>query len=1137
MTAILLAVFWFGHEPALVWGLRQGVDRLGAALGVKLDFESVRLHLFVPLEFRNVRFTVTNPPVSRTDVTAASIRVDSTSLWRMLFGDGRFVQSLVVDRLNGIFDFRPEAIIPQPLPEFSPEHDRQIATTILRFLPLDIAVKSSNAIFLAENQSYTVRGVDGTFDELTTGRFDVAEALIEVGSIRQEIHNGTAATAWKNGVMYLSGLRLRDDVVIQDFVANFVNPGGITLDGDFSVFDGSLRLTVEFGTENALPHLDMAIAITNLPLAPIPEVAALDATASGVIRDGRITFRGNPDRIADIELSVRIAADDVRWNDRGWESLVVGANYIGRRLYLPSFELTQAENRISASGEVTIPENLETLPNSRFLVNLSADVRDLSALAALAGSPFEQMAGRLSLHGSLSGENGEIEGYLNGEASGVEYMGLTPASSRVSLVVAGNSLEVRSAELWSGDDRVTARGTIDLRPPHRYSGEITGAVADIGLYAPYAGEAAAGTVFTGAANWQWQGDGAGSSHSGAFRLKLENVMTSLTPTGLTGEFAGTYSPENIYFDTVRLTHGMLELGTRVTIASSGVKISDLALTRRELEILSGEAFVPLNVFALAAGGTLASALDSAKPVYAAFQSGDLSVADLSLMAGQETPVTGRLRVALSASGPLPSLRLSGGITGRDIALAVEDFSVPPTTVDIALDSADGRLVMNGSVAMRGFQPLTLTAGMPFAFEEMEDGGVRLFRTDAPIEARLSFPGASLEMLRPWLPTARHISGTIAGGLNVAGTLAAPKIDGEVNLRGGDIEITTETPRVSAVNGRVVFADSKLTCEFLRGTVGAGPFEITGWADVSNPTEPAIQLSLKGTKVLLARDAGQRLRADLDLSVRGQGSVGEVSGSVRLVDGRVFRRLEVTPLLVPSPEQQAGFEVPTFSGLVPEPYSAWKLNVAVQNGTPFLLMGNLATGEISPELTIGGTLGHPFATGTVFLRNLQAYLPASTLMIPEGRIFFTEQQPFMPIMDVRARAEVSGYNVQMYAYGALRDTNLALRSDPPLSQENLIFLLTTGFVPTGMSGAGLGEAAVGQGGIILLRSLARQLEPLGIDLNDFVNRLTVNVVPPRDSSQTSALVSELRLTDRFSLSTGRDGFGFYNAGVQYTIRLR
>lgn len=1137
VLAIVAIVFWFTHEPVLVWGLRQAVDHFGRRLGVKLEFEQVRLHLFVPIEFRGVRFRVLNPPASRTDVTAELIRLKTTTGWRMLFGDGRVFQDLEVDRLNGTFDFRPEAIIPQPMPELPPDEQRALAAIVLRFLPLQLEVRSSNAVFLAENQSYTVNGVDGTFYETKPGRLSWNYALIEAGTIRQEFDNDTGVTAWKNGAMYVSDFRLRGDVVLRDFVANYVNPGGISLDADIGAYGGTVRLTIEFGAKNDLVYIDAATAIVNVPVEQLSEILAMDGSASGVIRDGRLTFRGNPERVVDAEVSVRLSANDFRWSERGWNSLVVGANYIGRRLYLSTFDLAQAENKISMNGEMAFPENPDDLPSSRFLVNLSADVRDLRQLAALAGPEFEEVAGRLYLHGSLSGEKGEIDGYLNGEASGIEYMGLAPASAKLSVVVNGNSLEVRSGELWSGDDRVSARGSIDLRGPHRYWGEIDGAIQDIGLYAPYAGEWAANNVFTGAADFQWQGDGTESAHSGAFHAKIDNMTTAATPTGLTGEFAGTYSPENIYFSQVRLSHGMLGLDTRVTIAASGLNLSDIQLKRRDVEILSGEAFVPLNVFALAAGGTLATALDLKKPVYANLHSSELSVADLSQMVGQEAAVSGRVRLGLTASGTLPELQLSGSFTARDLSAEVEDFSIPATNIDVDLDSRDGRVVANGEVKMSGFQPMTLTAGMPFAFEETSDGGVRLFKPDAPIEAKLTFPSASVEVFRPWLPKARRMQGTVAGALNVAGTLNAPDIDGEMTVRGGDIEIDVNTPRLTAINGRLTFKDSRLTCESLRGEVGAGPFEITGWAEFSNPAEPQIQLHLKGSKILLARDPGLRLRADMNLDLQGRGSSGELSGSVLLVDGRIFRRLEVTPLLVPNPENTAGFTVPSFAGLVPPPFADWKLNIAVRNGMPFLLIGNLATGEISPELTISGTLGAPFAAGTVNLKDLQAYLPASTLLIPNGRIYFTRERPFMPIMDVRARAEVSGYNVQMYAYGALSQANLALRSDPPLSQEDLIALLTTGIVPAGLTGTGFGEAAVGQGGVILLRSIARQLEPMGIDLNDAVNRLTVNVVPPRDPSQTSALESRLKLTDHFSLTTGRDGFGFYNAGVQYTIKLR
>lgn len=1135
---LLLAIaFWFGHEPALIWGARKAIRELPPKIGLQLEVGGLQLHLFRPIELRDVRFRVTNPKASRTDATAKLIRLDVRSLWAIFFGDGRVFGEAAVVGLAGTFDFRREAVIPQPLKTLSRGEQEQVAAITLRFLPKAVRLADCSATFLADDQSYAVAGLGGRFSEAARGELKVRRILIEAGTIRQEITDGHATTAWKDGALYLSNVPVREEIVIRDFVANFVNLGGVSLDWDLGAYGGTLRGSIVFGSADDELEIDASLAIVNLPVKAIPDLIALPARTDGIIRDARLTFRGNPDRPLDDEISLRLSADDFRWNERGWQSLVAGVNYIGRRLYLSTFELTQADNRISATGDVRIPGQLADLPKTRYVANLSADVRDLKALAALAGPPFDQLGGQLYVHAAVQGEGGRLRGYLNGEASGIHYQTLPAASAQISVVAQDDELQIRYANLWADHDRVEAKGAVGIRAPHNYSGEITGRIEDLGRYTPFGGDAVAQNVFTGAATFDWQGDGSAAAHSGSFHVKLDDVMTSVTPTGLTGEFAATYSPRNIYFKTVRLTHEKLELNSQLTISSSGVNVTGLALRRGSLGLLSGEGFVPLNLFALGAGRPLAQALSTEKPVYANFTSGDLPVADLVKMAGQEADVRGRLRLNLGASGPLPKLKLSGQLTGRDLSARVEDFTLPTTTADVALETADGRLDVKGSVRTPGFQPLSIQAHMPFAYEETADGLVRLFPDNAPVQAKVAFPGTSIEIFRPWVPAARRLQGTLAGNVNVTGTLDAPKFDGEATLTGGDIEISPDVPRVNALSAKVVMTPERITLESLRGEVGAGPFEATGWADLKNPNDPELQFRLKGTKVLLARDPGLRLRANLDLTAQGRGTSGSVTGSVQFVDGLIFRKLEVTPFLVQSPVAGPVFEAPDLSGLVPDPWGQWKLDVSITNGTPFQLVGNLATGQIVPELAARGPLRDPFLEGTVSLKNLQAYLPASTLLIPDGRIYFTAQNPFMPIMDVRARADVSGYNVQMYAYGPLTEQNLALRSDPPLSQENLIFLLTTGLTPAGMSGAGLGEAAAGQGGIILLRSIARQLEPLGVDLNDFVNRLSVRVIPPKDASQESSLAADLRLTDRFSLTTGRDGYGFYNGGVQYTIRLR
>ncbi len=1135
---ILALAVWFLHEPVLVWSVRKAVDTFLPRLGLKLDVGRMQIHLFRPIEFSDVRFRVTNPPASRTDARLDRFSLRAESVWEWLFGDGRIFRRLEVSGLSGTFDFRREALIPQPIPTLSRPQQEQLCGWILRFLPKALVLKNCGATFLADNQSYTVQGVDGTFSETDRGRLTVQRVDIRAGSIHQELSAGQATTAWKEGALYLSDLKVRDDIVIRNFVANFVNIGGISLDWDLGAYGGTIRGSIVFGSENDELLLQATTAIVNMPVAALPGLLALPAKTEGIIRDARLTFRGNPDHRLDNEISLRVSADNFRWNERGWQSLVIGANYIGRRLYLSGFDLTQADNRISANGELAVPDSLTALPKATYLVNVAADVRDLASLAALAGPPFDQLVGQVYAHGSFKGDAGQLTGYLTAQASGLRYENLPIASANLSIIAQNEEFQIRYADLWAGPDRIEARGSLGIRSPHAYAGEFTAKIADLGLYTPFGGEAVAQNVFSGAATVEWQGDGTLNAHSGSLRARLVDVITSATPTGLTGEFAGTYSPQNVHLSTVRLNHGPLQLDSQVTLSASGVNIRALTLQRGKLGLLNGEAFVPLNAFALAAGRSLADALAENAPLYANFTSGDLPVADLVQMVGQHASVGGRLRLNLGASGTLAQPLLAGQLTGRDLTAKVEDFALPPATADLQLATREGKLALDGALRIRGFQPLTVTGSLPVGYEELPDGLVRFFRPDAPLTARLDFPGTSLEILRPFLPPMRRLQGTLAGRLDVQGTPAAPRITGEASLENGDIEVNDTIPRVTQLAARLHLETTRITLETLRGEIGAGPFSASGAADLTDPAAPKLDLQLKGTKILLARDAGMRLRADVDLRATGRADAGSLTGTISLVDGRIFRRLEVTPLLVPNPVSGGpAFVPPDLTGLVPPPWAAWKLGVTIRDGAPFLLVGNLATGEISPDLTLGGTLGAPLLTGTISLRNLQAYLPASTLLIPEGRIYLTAENPLMPIMDVRARADVSGYTVQMYAYGPLSESRIALRSDPPLSQENLIFLLTTGLTPAGMSGADLGEAAAGQGGILLLRSLARQLEPMGLDLNGLVNRLSVRVIPATDPSQAASLRSELRLTDRFALTTGRDGFGFYNAGVQYTLRFR
>lgn len=1134
----VLAVLWFVHPPVLSWGLRQALVKAAAGAGLEVEGGSVHARIGGPVVVEKLRLRAKDPAVSRTAADVSRIEIYLNWPWRAFFGEKRLLHSVVIENMRGVFDFRPEAVPPQPQPALSTEKQKEQAAATFQLLPEAIDLRRASLEFLAPDQSYFIDDVSANFSELEVGKFHAAAAEILAGPVRESLGTLEGVTAWKEGTAYLADLPLKEGLKIENFRAELARPGGLGLGLEASVYGGSLRADVSFGAEKGLLAVDAAAWASNVDAAPLSAMLGMQGKAEGVLREGRFTFRGIPEQALDGQASLRLLADDFRWNKRGWESLEVGASLIHRRLAVSDFELRQKDNTVTGNGEVTLNENLRDMAKAPFLLNASAAIKDLGALSALIGPPFDEMGGRMSLSSSISGRGGSLSGFLSIEASQMVFRGHPFESGRVEVTFANNEAQVVQCEFWSGKDYFRGKGNVGVRKPHGYSGEIQARMEDLGSYLSLFPAGQVPAVYGGAVQLRWQGDGTAAAHSGAFNVSLDDFISEHTPSGLTGRFAGTYSPKNVYFSGFELQQGPLLFATRATLAGSGIKLGGGVLRAGRRELAEAEFFLPVDPFALMAGKPFNDAMISGKDVYASVATrGALPVRDLLRLAGNDLPADGTVDVKLKAAGPPSALTVDGRIEGRGLAMRYEDKTTPVSQLNATLKAAGGTATLNGGIDTRGLPSLTLAAEAPFGFARSADGSLRWMNPDGKISARLEIPKSSLEIFRPFLPRLEKLSGTLSGGLNVAGTVAKPEIDGRLAIADGRVQAAAHDPVIGSMNGAVVFSSNKATIEKFTGDVAAGPFDLRGGVSFSDFANPQYDLALTGKKILLARDPGLRLRANVDLRAAGNASGGSVNGSIRLVDGRIFKRLEITPILAPSPADESLFVPPRFEGLVPAPFSSWKLDVSIQNETPFTLVGNLATGEVVPDMRLTGTLGRPVPLGRVELKNTRAFLPFATMTIENGRIDFIESSPWMPQLDVRASSEILDYDVQAFAFGPLNERRLILRSDPPLSQEAIILLLTAGLPPGVYTGAGFGEAAVGQGGLLLLRAFARQFDQQGVDLDSLINRLQVSSVPPEYQGGRASLRGRFRLWQGLSLMSERDTFGFYNAGATYTLRFR
>lgn len=273
-----------------------------------------------------------------------------------------------------------------------------------------------------------------------------------------------------------------------------------------------------------------------------------------------------------------------------------------------------------------------------------------------------------------------------------------------------------------------------------------------------------------------------------------------------------------------------------------------------------------------------------------------------------------------------------------------------------------------------------------------------------------------------------------------------------------------------------------------------------------------------------------------------------------------------PSLIPAPE---GFFVLARSrpAAAVAPREAWKertdLEVRIVSSASLEVRTNVASLTATVDLVARGTLAAPTLVGQiVFDEGGRVTFRGVRYDIESGTITFANTTGFAPILDIRARAEVKGYDLVVSLVGTWPRIQATFSSDPPLPDETVVGLLLTGSTPnarpatdaTGSivsAGAGIAAgAAVGA----LTRPTQRlfKLDRFEIDpvftgagqLSDVRSTVGKQITPNLlvtysqsfDTSKLPVVQVEWRLTNTIVLRGQRDENGVYLVDVRRRQRL-
>ena len=419
-----------------------------------------------------------------------------------------------------------------------------------------------------------------------------------------------------------------------------------------------------------------------------------------------------------------------------------------------------------------------------------------------------------------------------------------------------------------------------------------------------------------------------------------------------------------------------------------------------------------------------------------------------------------------------------------------------------------------------------------------------------LDVRIESPKIDLSVLAAITPQVTDATGTVAIDVRAMGSLDDPRLEGLVTIQGGALTLTALETRYTGLQTDIELTPEMINVPGLTVMDSDGdPLRIAGKLAYRGASEGQLALIIESTDFDVMDNSIGRLEVGTDLHLSGRLTRLFVGGSARIDGGtidvdeliaRFDRPYSTRPAAASEkrPDESTSAEP---SGIVAEVQLQIPdtLRIVGDNLRPPGRRSSPGIGDIN--ITIGGDVYlftqpgmEPLIIGEVHpVRGAYEFQGRQFELERDGTIAFDGLSPSDPRLDVVATRLVSGVETRVHVGGTLRAPTLALSSDPPLEQADILSLIVFN-QPVNMLGTGERVSLARRGASVAAGFVTSQLaesvsDALEIDVFDvdigastlspavtigeqFGQGLFLKLRQQFGSSSLSTAVIEYRLTD-------------------------
>lgn len=462
----------------------------------------------------------------------------------------------------------------------------------------------------------------------------------------------------------------------------------------------------------------------------------------------------------------------------------------------------------------------------------------------------------------------------------------------------------------------------------------------------------------------------------------------------------------------------------------------------------------------------------------------------------------QLLPSIASSEEVPKGLLSGALEiGR-----LEPDAMHRADLSLVLTALEAR-TSKGAIRLReGTPPITLSSdeldvpGVLLDFETprgirgtvLAGGQVRKVMQDPELDLHAQLLPTDLSSLANMVPRVERARGIVEAKLAITGSPDAPRYDGQASLQRGSLTLTGIPAPIDDIDVLIEIGQRQIRLERASARIGGGRVSATGTLPVEGLDFGTASAVITARDLNLPLVDGVKMTVDADLTaswaarlMEETNSIPRVVGDVRLTQFEYTRPFQVEADLstLTQRARRTDFE------LYDPNEDVVDFEVRLHSARPLRIRNNLVDMKLmldSPVLTLSGSNQRVGLRGALRVQpGSRVRLRANEFEVREGRVRFDDVTKIAPNIDVTAVTEYRRYSggaeateaaaagtagvsraggqwrIQLHAHGDADNLRLDLTSEPALSQEDIILLLTLGVTRAEldqMQASSLGETA-------------------------------------------------------------------------------